>query len=346
MNVTIDPSDRDRPAGAALVAAIIGGRAGSVLATLDLDAALSHRASAGRVSRIAFAAALNVLLFDDLLARVPTGAAFVEDQRARGERIRFDHGALRTIRFPLGGTGALPAGEQAFARIFEPLGYRVTGTYPLPRLKMTGRAWTHIDLPIALPQFFVSELHVERFDAEFGVVAKKVFGASVDPLSDIAKATLSRFASDGDVAFEEALAALPVILGAFGRHHPIVEMEDYWRLRDRSAEAAWIATEGNAFNHATSRVSDVAEEAERQRARGLPVKGRVEVSQSGRVRQTAFRADTVSRVFRRGGGRIEQDVPGSFYEIIERDIDPATGTLDLTFDSGNATGIFAMTRAA
>ena len=38
-------------------------------------------------------------------------------------------------------------------------------------------------------------------------------------------------------------------------------------------------------------------------------------------------------------------VPGSFFEFISRDIDPATGQLDLAFDTGNATGIFAMTRA-
>jgi hypothetical protein len=38
-------------------------------------------------------------------------------------------------------------------------------------------------------------------------------------------------------------------------------------------------------------------------------------------------------------------VPGSFYEFIQRSVDPATGKLDLGFDSGNATGIFAVTQA-
>jgi hypothetical protein len=335
-----------RANGEALVVAILGERASSVLATVDLDIVFSRPENTGRVSRAGIAAALNILLFDDLLARVPTGAAFVADQLSRGERIRFDHGALRTICFPDGNTGALPAGQEAFARILGPLGYRVAGTYPLPKLKMTGRAWTHIDCPEALPQFFVSELHVDRFDMEFGLVAEKVFGASVDPLCDAAKAISSCLERDGDVPYDEALAALPIILSAFGRQHPIADIEDYWRLRDRSAEAAWIATEGNAFNHATSRVTDIAEEAELQRKLGFPIKERVEVSRSGRVRQTAFRADTVQRAFRRGDGLFEQKVPGSFYEIISRDVDPASGMLDLTFDSGNATGIFAMTRAA
>ena len=110
-----------------------------------------------------------------------------------------------------------------------------------------------------------------------------------------------------------------------------------------SAEAAWIATEGNAFNHATDRVPDVAALAERLRAEGRPVKDKVEVSASGRVRQTALRADTVDRAFADG---VRRAVPGSFYEFISRAADPETGRLDLGFDSGNATGIFAMTRAA
>ncbi|MHA3794054.1 2-oxoadipate dioxygenase/decarboxylase family protein [Sphingomonas sp. YL-JM2C] len=332
--------------GRALLASRLGDRTAALLATLDLDEALAHRADGGAVSRICFAAALNALLFDDLLARVPTGAAFVADQRARGERIRFDHGALRTIRFPFGGTGALPAGQDAFARILGPLGYAVAGTYPLPRLKMTGRAWAQRDMPEGLPQFFVSELHVERFDADFAAAAQRVFGDSRDPLDPATVAVLDRFARDGAVSMEEAVAALPAVAVAFDRQHGDPDLADYALLLDRSAEAGWIATEGNAFNHATSRVPDVAAEAERQRALGRPIKDRVEVSSTGRVRQTAFRADPVERRFRDGAATVVRAVPGSFYEIISRDSDPATGGLDLGFDSGNATGIFAMTRAA
>ncbi|MGV7246933.1 DUF1338 domain-containing protein, partial [Caballeronia sp. M23-90] len=84
---------------------------------------------------------------------------------------------------------------------------------------------------------------------------------------------------------------------------------------------------------------------------GRPIKDSVEVSKSGRVRQTAFRADPVRRVFiDKTGAQIERDVPGSFYEFISRDtvLDNATGrsVLDLGFDAGNATGIFKMTAAA
>src|SRR3546814_20566674 len=82
--------------------------------------------------------------------------------------------------------------------------------------------------------------------------------------------------------------------------------------------------------------SDLAAEAEWQRASGRPIKDRVEISASGRVRQTAFQADPVVRRFRDGSTRIERTVPGSFYEIITRDIDPETGKMDLRFEIGRA----------
>ena len=111
------------------------------------------------------AQALNLLLFRDLLARVPTGARYVAECVSQGRQIVFDHGALRTVA--LGGMGNLPAGEQAITRVLVPLGYRKSAVYPLDRLGMTGRSYTHGDFPEELPQFFVSELHPERFSPGF-----------------------------------------------------------------------------------------------------------------------------------------------------------------------------------
>lgn len=328
---------------AALVIAALGETAGrQALDALTLDAALMAQ-SGPTVSRAAFAMALNIILFDDLLHRVPSGAAYVADTLAQGGRILFDHGALRAVRFPDGPNGALPGGEDSFTRILLPLGYAMAAIYPLDRLRMTGRAYRHADAPEAIPQFFLSELHVDRFDAEFGDAAARVFGGSRDPLDAQAKAVLARYAAGQSVTLTDAATALPVIASAFDRQHPLPSFADYQLLLSRSNEAAWIATEGNAFNHATDRVADVATLAARLKAEGKPMKERLEISATGRVRQTAFRADSVERQFADGQWRT---VPGSFYEFISRDIDPQTGALDLAFDTGNATGIFAMTSAA
>ena len=315
---------------------------------LQLDPSLLGEAG-GPVSRASFAMALNLVLFDDLLARVPTGAAYVDDLRRAEGRVVFDHGALRTIRFAEGPTGELPAGQDAFTRIFGPMGYALAGVYPLDRLGMTGRAYVHLDLPETVPQFFLSELHVERFSPGFQAAAHRVFDPAVDPLGPEALAVMADYAAGHEVTLTKAAAALPQIARAFGRHHAEPALADYRALLAESAEAAWIATEGQAFNHATDRVADVEALAEAQRRLGRPMKPAVEVSRTGRVRQTAFKADAVVRRFLGDGDEaVEMSVPGSFYEFISRDrLDGAPDArLDLSFDSANAQGIFKMTQAA
>ena len=332
-----------------LVNGAIGEAAGAAaLGVLRIDPALSAAASGGAISRAVFAMALNIVLFDDLLSRTPTAEAYVDDVRRNEGRVVFDHGALRTIRFAEGPTGELPPGEQAFTRIFEPLGYRLAGVYPLDRLGMTGRAYAHGDLPEAVPQFFLSELHVQRFSQPFQAAAHRVFDTTVDPLGEIATAVLADYAAGRPVSLEGAGAALPELAAAFGRRHAEPSLADYQTLLAESAEAAWIATEGQAFNHATDRVADVEAVAEAQRRLGRAMKDKVEVSSSGRVRQTAFKADPVVRRFHGETGAVEQRVPGSFYEFISRDrvVEDGMERLDLSFDSANAQGIFKMTQAA
>lgn len=305
--------------------------------------------SAGAVSRGVFAMALNAVLFHDLLSRVPTGAAYVADRRRQRERISFDHGALRTIRFGSARTGALPPGVDAFSRILEPLGYRVAGLYPLETLRMTGNAFAHREFPETLPQFFISELHVERFSPEFQAAARRVFDSTRDPLGHLALAALEEFAEQGRCELRLAAPALREIVAAFGRWHATPALADYQTLLAESAECAWIATEGSAFNHATDRVADVAMTACAQRSLGRPLKQTIEISDTGSVRQTAFRADPVRRTFvNPDGSEVDLTVPGSFYEFISRD--HVTGPdgrrrLDLRFDSSNARQIFKMTAA-
>lgn len=301
-----------------------------------------------RVSRAVMAQALNMVLFDDLMVRVPAAAAYIADKRASGEKSVHDHGAVRTVDGPV--TGALPRGQAALVRLLTPLGYRQNGLYPLDRLKMTGRSYAQVDFPEDIAQFFVSELHVDRFSPAFGAAVANVLKDSVDPLDAATAATLAAFERDGAVDLNAAVAALPVIARGFDRHHPAPNLTDYEALKAESAEMAWIATEGNAFNHATDRVPDVDTLAAEQKALGRPMKDAVEVSASGRVRQTAFRAAQVQRPFvDASGATVMREVPGSFYEFITRDsmTDDSTGAkkLDLGFDSSNAQGIFKMTAA-
>jgi len=298
----------------------------------------------GKVSRSELAQVLNMLLFDGILQRVPTGKAYTLDVAERNGKVFLDHGALRTVRWF--GIGALPPGETALTRILKPLGYRLNGNYPLDKLKMTGRSYAHVDDAENISQFFVSELHPERFSRGFQEAVTRILGNSVDPLTPAAFTLLNELERDGSLDMRQAAELLPVLVACFERQHAIPSLADYEILLAESAEMAWIATEGNAFNHATDRVPDVHQTADQQRALGRAIKPDVEISRSGRVRQTAFRADSVVRQFRTDTGVAERTVPGSFYEFISRDrfLDAAgEDRLDLNFDTGNAQGIFKMT---
>ncbi|MFM8899440.1 MAG: 2-oxoadipate dioxygenase/decarboxylase family protein [Burkholderiales bacterium] len=291
------------------------------------------------VSRAEMAQALNMVLFHDLQQRVPEGLAYVQDVVSGGGQITLDHGALRTVAWP---SGTLPAGEASISRVLRPLGFQVSHTYPLPKLKMTGRAWTHVDFPETISQFFVSELHPELFSATFQLAVTRVVASSVDPLAAQDVARLECLSRDGVLPWPCAIELLPRIIACFARQHSKPLFSDYEILRAESAEMAWISTEGNAFNHATDRVRDVEAVSAAQRQCGRAVKDTIEISRSGRIKQTALRAAVVTREFLQGNDWVRREVPGSFFEFIERERLPC-GALDLAFDAGNASAIFKMT---
>jgi hypothetical protein len=210
---------------------------------------------------------------------------------------------------------------------------------------MTGRSHAQAEFPEDLAQFFVSELHPERFSGEFQAAVERVTGTSRDPLTDEAKELLEELEASRELSVEKAVRLLPLLAAVFERQHEEAFLSDYELLLAESPEMAWIATEGNAFNHATDRVPDVDALAEAQKKLGRGMKATVETSQSGRVRQTALLAARVVRGFRTAeGGVVEKEVNGSFYEFITRlPLPEEDGKLDLSFDSSNAQAIFKMT---
>ena len=299
----------------------------------------------GEVSRSVLAQAMNMLLFAQNLEAVPEGARYVKEKLAAGEKVVFDHGALRTVDARR--TGSLPHGEQAFKRILEPLGFNVAQIYPLKKLKMTGRAYCHQDFPEAIAQFFVSELHVEQFSLPFQVAAERVVHESRDPLLAEHLSLLAVLSEQQSLSFDQAAMLLPGLMACFEVQHPTPHLVDYEAILAESAEMAWISTEGNRFNHATDRVSNVIALADTLREQGYPIKASVEISGPGSVRQTALKAALVERVFLNEKNQpVTRTVPGSFYEFISRDLLPDSLQLDLRFDASNAQGIFKMTAAA
>ena len=193
----------------------------------------------------------------------------------------------------------MPSGIEQVTRFLEPLGYRLAATYPLTRLHMTGRSYTHRDLPEHVSQWFVSELHPDSFSPTFQAAVERVLGTARDPIEAATSARLEWLAAEATIPFDEAVELVTVLLGCLRRLHDAPTIADYRILAAESPEMAWIATEGTTFNHATDRVADVETTAAAERHAGRPVKDTVEVSASGRVRQTAHVAHVATRVLER-----------------------------------------------
>ncbi|WP_341960293.1 DUF1338 domain-containing protein [Pseudomonas sp. RC10] len=294
------------------------------------------------VHRVWLAEALNLCLFHKLVQAVPDGLRYVDEQFESGRKVVFDHGAIRTVDWAQ--NGELPRGRQAFSRLLEPLGFTDVRTYPLTKLNMTGWGYRQMDLPEDIAQFFVSELHPGRLSQAFQDAVSRVVSSSRDPLTPDDMSILQRLRTTRHCSLEEATRLLSGLYRAFGRQHGVVQEADYRQLLDESAEMAWISTEGNSFNHLTDRVGNLEATVEEQIRLERPMKDSIEVSTSGRVMQTAYKACTVSRELLNAEGVLKtHQVPGSFVEFIQRKIDPENGKIDLNFDSSNAQGIFKMT---
>src|SRR5438874_1273330 len=100
--------------GGLLASSVGQPRALWLLGALDLHPSLL---GAHETTRAVISQALGILLLDDLLARVPSGAAYADDRVAAGSTLFLDHGAVRTVTgVP---TGDLPEGQRSLTRALE-----------------------------------------------------------------------------------------------------------------------------------------------------------------------------------------------------------------------------------
>ena len=306
---------------------------------------LSQTPHAQGIHRGVIAFALSALLYEDLLERVPNALKYAQEKVAQGQKIVLDHGALRTVFLE---DMPIPAGHFAFARILKPLGYEMRDRYPLEKLKMCGFVYCHQDYPVELSQYFVSELYPKSFSDDFIHITSELMMNCRDPLTPEAQNLLQTLEQNQRLPLSAVKTLIPSLLACFSRIHRLPTWEEYKSLLTESAEMAWISTEGNAFNHATDRVNDIYALEKQQLSLGRPMKPDIEVAQNANIKQTAYLAAKVSYEFNSNDGTTRQEVPGSFFEFIERGQrqTEAEGQweMDLRFDSKNAQGIFGVTK--
>ena len=301
-----------------LLEGTVGARRTEALAGLvDIHPALLTPRT-GPVPRGVLAMAMDLLLFEDLLRRVPASALYVQQQVREGRKIVYDHGALRTVLAP---SGALPQGHLAFARILEPLGYQVNGIYPLelpghdrPGLRPSGPARGH---PPVLRERAPSRAVLRRPSRRSrpGSCA-----SAKDPLPCLDPADPGRAAvPPGTLPTNRRGGSCPTWWPASTgsmRRPPWPTTRPSWRKAPR-----WPGSPRRGTPSTTPRTGYRTwwRCPAAQKALGRPMKDEVEVSTSGRVLQTAYKAAQVERAFVEPDGRLVlRTVPGSFFEFITR----------------------------
>lgn len=310
-----------------LVAGCLGATAASrLLATLEIDARID-RATA-YVTRSEMAMSLSIVLFDGVLNRVPSAARYCRQAMAEDRLICLDHGALGTASFADRCADEHPEASAAFSRLFEPLGYLRAETRFVPDRGVTAHLWRHAEFPDTLPQFVVNELNVQCFSPAFQHAAGRVFGVNRAPLRPLVEEALASLQKRGEVVFSVAAAALPLLNDLFGRHHGPSTLDDFLALSAESPEAAWLATDGNALKHLAARVDEVTLSSWLQHD-DPAMHGCVRVLSGGRVRQAGLSAARVERRFLGCDKLIKLTTDGSFFELVSRATNIATGELDL-----------------
>ena len=281
-------------------------RADQLLDMLEVSTALSGDTGPG-VSRGVLAQALNMVLFDDLLARAPSARAHVHDRLKNGEKVVHDHSVVATIASPH--VGSLPIGREALGRVLVPLGFVESGSRRSWEGGVTEHTYLHADHPDDIAGFVVVEVHPHWFSRGFQAAAERVVQSSRDPLQ-AATAWLTALQSEGTVELADAIAILRALVACFDRQHATPSLDDYDLLRRESAEMAWIATEGNAVMQVAQRVAE-------SNKRG-PAVLRGDISEP--VDLLLLEPAYVERPFRDSEGRmIGAPVPGPSLKLVRRE---------------------------
>jgi signal transduction histidine kinase len=260
------------------------------------------------------ASSLLARLWNGYVAIAPQAGRIHELLRARGERFRNDHIALRTYDLA-------PIGIDVLAEPFLALGWRAIGEYRFEEKRLYARGYVHADPEI--PRVFISELRTREFSE---ALQQKVASIAVQ-------------AARGGGA--ELIAREP--------SWPPVSVADYEALLRESEYAAWVAAFGIRANHFTVHVNDLrsfASLAELNRfleAAGFELNGSGTKIQGGSEVLLEQSSTLASRVPWHFAGGVVREIPSCYYEFAKRYVDPATGELYQGFVTASADRIFEST---
>jgi hypothetical protein len=260
-------------------------------------------------------AELFAALWADYVAITPQAERILALLTDRGETVRNDHVALRTL-------GVAGLGITALARPFEALGYIARDRYRFDDKKLVARYWQHPD-PM-LPKVFISELCVAE-------------------LSPPARQILERLVAQLPPGFGQR-ADLPWA----GRPWQI-RLAEYDALLEESEYAAWLGAFGFRVNHFTVAVHALTTFPDLLQLNAFLVDygfrlndagGAIKGTPADRLEQSSTRAEPIAVAFSDG----RRAIPSCYYEFARRYPLPS-GQLFEGFVPGSADKIFESTDA-
>ncbi len=283
--------------------------------------------------------------------RVPYCREYQEMIEAAGGRVVHDHVAFRSFRHFVYG---LDLGIGYVARILEPLGYQLKGAYEFPDTHLYAQHYEHPDQETHdLPKVFVSELLVDELPAAAADLIKRTLHDAIDqlpsPSLEWVKLREDRRLSLPDGKVETAIA--DVAQFSTERPWPPSLRETVEAVNPVSQYAAWTLLHGFAVNHFTAFVNrqgaaqypDLESTAAGLRARGVPVRERIDGEPGSRLRQTTTAAVEEEVAVHDADGKAAT-MPWSYayYELAERGL--VDGRIFHGFVADQARQLFDTTR--
>ncbi len=289
-------------------------------------------------------------LWQEYIGRVAYARTYVELVEQKGGEVHNDHIAFRTFNVQAGGQ---PAGVEALARIFEPLGYSKKEHYTFPSKHLNAWHWEH-ENPMN-PKIFISQLETNQLPDEVAEIISRTMDNAPDPLTEDSKALLAR----ADQLRDKDIAALvPALHQCFTRPWAAPRKRDVERMNELSQYAAWTLLHGNSVNHFTAFINhqqvaewpDIDATVKGLIAAGVPMKDTVEGEPGNKLRQSSTKAVTLAcDALDDDNTLISMPWTYAYYELAERgNITDAQGneTQFTGFLGEQATHLFEMTRKA
>ena len=288
-------------------------------------------------------------LWKNYCDRVEYARRYGDLVQKKGGRVVNDHIAFRTFNTH---TGELPAGIEAMARLFTPLGYVAVSSYEFPDKHLNARHYEHED-PL-LPKIFISQLEVDRLPADAARLVNEAVADARNLLDTDTQAVLRYPAT----LLEENSKGLVDRLYTYVTKLPWSPppRETVVAVNKVSQYAAWTLLHGNNVNHFTASINeqqvgdwpDIESTVAGLREAGLPMKDEVEGQKGSKLRQTATQAVDEECPVRENDGRIGKlKWSYAYYELAERGNVPGPDGKPQRFQGflgAQAANLFEMTK--